>query len=374
MTTKTSGRFLIGTFAVLIFAGAITLPTAVLALTATWTPTAGGDFAWTNTANWTPSTAYPNATGDVATVSLTVTGGSQTNTLNVPITLSQLTYGGAGTVATNTMELAAGTGGSLTFATTNGNAKLFLNSETFSAAQVNVISAPVILASDLDVLVQLMGGNRKLIFTGDISETGGSRNMSLANRYFIYKGSNSYSGRTTLDMTYLDLDYRPNNASKLSPTSELRMSHSYLTATGNTAQATSQTINGLVLSNGISTATLVASTNQNLTFNLGPLSRTGLGTIKFVKTDNGSGIALFTTTSVNSNGILGGYATLGNDWAINNGAAVITNLTAYGTSSFANNTNTYVNSSLTANSNFTINSWFFTVCRKNHIAFRMSVD
>lgn len=353
MTTKQSNKWMINALVCVIFAGAITMPTAVLALTGTWNKATSGDFAWTNTANWTPSTAYPNGTGDVAIVSLTLSG-SQTNTLNVPITLSKLTYGGLGSTAYS-MEIAAGTGGSLTFASTNGNAKLIVDSANISAAQSDLISSPVVLASDLDVLLQVMGGSRKLIFTGDISETGGSRNINLANRYFVYKGSNSYSGRTTLDMTYLDLDYRPNNASKLSPTSELRMSHSYLTVTGNTAQATSQTVGGLVLSNGVSTATLVASTNQNLTFNLGAISRTGLGSIKFAKANNGSGIASFTTTSANSNGILGGYATFGNDWAINNGG-IITNLTVYGTDLFANNTNTYVNSSQTASSNFTINS------------------
>ena len=328
-------------------------PAVLSAGTATWKQTAAGTYSWNDTANWNPAT-IPNATNDVANMGVSLAG-SQTINLNIPVTLGKLTLGGNTTTA-NTMLLAAGTAGSLTFATNSGNAQLISPQPSLFNSQADVISAPITLGSDLDAYYSFSLGSRSITFSGGIGEAGGVRNMSLSGMNYIFSGNNSYSGKTTLSEGSLKLDYTLDNNSKLSSLAQLVMNSASLIMTGNTATATSQTISGLTISNSIHTITINPSPNQNVTLNIGPLARTGPGSILFKTTQSGSGQGVVTTTTANNNGILGGFATFGSDWAINNGDNVITNLTAYSINAFGSGANVTVTSVQTPAANIAINS------------------
>jgi autotransporter-associated beta strand protein len=324
----------------LVMAGVLA-PTLLLAGNATWKQTAAGSYSWNDTANWNPA-SIPNATNDVANMGVGLAG-PQTINLNIPVTLGELTFGGNNSTA-NTMLLAPGTAGSLTFATNSGNAKLISPRPSLFNAQADVISAPITLGCDLNAYYSFSLGFRTITFSGGIGEAGGARNMSLSGMNYIFSGNNSYSGKTTLSEGTLKLDYTLDNNSKLSSSALLVMNKSSLTVTGNTATATAQTVSGLTISNGVHSITVNPSLDQNVTLNIGPLTRTGPGSILFKTTKSGSGQGVITTTTANNNGILGGFVTFGSDWAINNGDNVITNLTAYSVNAFASGANVNVTS------------------------------
>jgi autotransporter-associated beta strand protein len=340
-------------FAGLMVAALLLAPAILSAGTATWKQTAAGTYSWNDTANWNPAT-IPNATNDVANMGVALAG-AQTINLNIPVTLGNLTFGG-NTATANTMLLAAGTAGSLTFATNSGNAKLISLQPSLFNSQADVISAPITLGCDLDAYYAFSLGSRSITFSGGISEVGGVRNMSLSGMNYIFSGNNTYSGKTTLSEGSLKLDYTLDNNSKLSSLAQLVMNKSSLTVTGNTATATAQTVSGVTISNGIHSITVNPSLNQNVTLNIGPLTRTGPGSILFKTTKSGSGQGVITTTTANTNGILGGFATFGSDWAINNGVNVITNLTTYSVNTFTSGTNVNVTSVQTPAANIAINS------------------
>ena len=103
---------------------------------------------------------------------------------------------------------------------------------------------------------------------------------------------------------------------------------------GNVNTANSQQFNGLAVNSGCSAIVLAATTSNPLLLSLGSISRNPGGTLDFILP---SGILSatngITTTTPNTSGILGGYATVsGTNWAVSTGTAgCITAYTAYTT-------------------------------------------
>jgi autotransporter-associated beta strand protein len=197
---RQSGRFGISALAGLMAAGFLLVPTALLAVTGTWTNTAAGSYSWNVNGNWDPNTAFPNGQDDVAYLTNNITG-NQTVDLGQAITLGRLSIGDADSwsryIITNT------TANALTFQTSSGIALLEKRGVTAHASESDVIAANMTLASDLTVsnLVNMTGNNQMLTLSGNITENGGAKKIKYATvawQGFVISGSNTYSGGTEL--------------------------------------------------------------------------------------------------------------------------------------------------------------------------------
>lgn len=184
----------------MLLLASLCLPQAVSAATYTWVPTASGTtYDWNNTANWTPSTAFPNAVDDIVNITNNIAG-AQTIRLNVPVTVGTLNLGDS-TSTYYAVTLAAGTAGSLIFQDSSGTATL---ARTTNTSAVDVISADVLLNSSL--LVSLSTGSSNGIrISGLISGANGIElgvsavpTGSSAQYLDLINTNNSYTGDTII--------------------------------------------------------------------------------------------------------------------------------------------------------------------------------
>ncbi|RYD81095.1 MAG: hypothetical protein EOP84_11480, partial [Verrucomicrobiaceae bacterium] len=125
-------------------------------------------------------------------------------------------------------------------------------------------------------------------------------------------GTNTFGGATTINGGRLVLDFATNNGNKLSATAPLNLGGGALTLNGNSTAASAQTVAGLNLTGGGSTVSVISNGGQTATVNVGSITRNGASTVNF----NVPAAGGINTTSTNTNGILGGYTTVGGiDWA-----------------------------------------------------------
>lgn len=153
------------------------------------------------------------------------------------------------------------------------------------------------------------GANLSLVKMGPGSLTINSRAVNT------YTGSTTvYAGALTLDFVNLAT---PTNL--IDSGSPLILGGGTYRITAKPSTATSQTVNGLTVNPGGSSIVLnnaVAGT-PTVSLALGAITRADTGgTVAFTIPGGGSGIS---TTTGNVNGILGGWATVGNDWAVGGG-------------------------------------------------------
>ena len=135
------------------------------------------------------------------------------------------------------------------------------------------------------------------------------------------QGNNTFTGTASANGGgNLVLDYTTNTGSKLPDTAALTLGGSAITLKGGTS--ITETILSTTLSAGASRITRDGGT---AVLQMNAITRQAGGNISF---PDGT---VATTDTANVNGILGGWATVGNDWAINSGSAdgPITALTSY---------------------------------------------
>ncbi|RYD76402.1 MAG: hypothetical protein EOP84_16935, partial [Verrucomicrobiaceae bacterium] len=147
-------------------------------------------------------------------------------------------------------------------------------------------------------------------------------------------GANTFTGSTAIQGGTLVLDHSSNNSNKLSGTAAVSLAGGNLLVQGNTGANTVVSLGGLVRGAGGGTIQVTNGAGNAATLNLGNITLppadpiTGLpvtgGSLSFVLPQNG---AITTTTAV-TNGILGGYATIGHDWATKSGSNIVP-FTAY---------------------------------------------
>lgn len=136
---------------------------------------------------------------------------------------------------------------------------------------------------------------------------------------FVFSGSNTYGGATTVNASSLTLDFTalPTATNVVNPLSVLTLNRAALTIKGQSGAATSQTFTALTISGSASTINVNANGSTGVTVNLGPITRVGNPTL-----DLPGASATFTTSSALVNGIVGGYATVnGTDWLANSSNA-----------------------------------------------------
>ena len=148
-------------------------------------------------------------------------------------------------------------------------------------------------------------------------------------------GSNTYTGNTTVSAGTLKLDFSQPDApaaniiNYTSDVSSLTLGVGTLALQGNPGTSNSQQFNGLTVNSGCSAIVLSAAASNSLLLSLGAISRGPGGTVDFTLPGGLQSAANgITTSSSNTNGILGGYLTVsGTGWAVSSGAA--DNIMAY---------------------------------------------
>lgn len=149
----------------------------------------GGNNSWTNNLNWSGDVAPTPA---AASSALIFTGTNQTSTVNGfaadsqfnGITFNNTSTGGSFTLGGNRITL----GGNITTTGTNGT-------------PTHTISLDMILNGNRSATTV---ANNSLAISGNISETGGSRNLTLSaggntNGFISLSGNNTFTGQVTLN-------------------------------------------------------------------------------------------------------------------------------------------------------------------------------
>jgi autotransporter-associated beta strand protein len=173
-------------------------------------------------------------------------------------------------------------------------------------------------------------GDRSLTLTGaGLGTVQGSINLNEGTLIkngtgrWTLAGAMTYENIAQLNGGLLVLDYRTSNTSKLNTSALITLNGGSLSLIGSDTAATSQASGGFTLLGGHADVTVANGAGQSATFGFGALNRTvGGGTINFTLPATGA----ITTGATATNGILGGFATVGGqDWAALNGF----NLTAF---------------------------------------------
>ena len=189
-------------------------------------------------------------------------------------------------------------------------------------------TGPVVINSNV-TLSAAPGGS--VAFSGNISGAGGITAASQGNGNVSLSNTNSYTGSTGLLTGQLTLDYT-------------NVTNYTVTSSGTTVGGVVPPTSPVLLSGG------TLAVNDNLSFipvyeTFASTQVANVGSVVVVNNNNGGGVqinlgpitrsggvldlpinnATFTTTSTNTNGILGGYMTVNgySDWAVNSGVADI---------------------------------------------------
>ncbi len=235
---------------------------------------------------------------------LTVSGGQLRTLANIATSGTMTISGGA------TLRLAGASGqlsgGSHSAAITNNGAL------AYSSGSNQTLSGAI-------------SGGGSLSILGDGLATTGT--LTLA-------GNNSFSGATTVSAGTLGLNYATQDFSKLADGAALTLGNAGVVLTGGTHP---ETVFSTTLTAG---ATAISQASGSATLNLNGITRNPGATVDF------GAASLATTDNTNTNGILGGYATVaGTDWAVNSTNAAdgsITALASYTNDTWAAGNNTTV--------------------------------
>jgi len=296
-------------------------------------------------------TLATGATVNVATQSINGLIFATTTTAGYTLTntaASTLTIGGGGITMNNGAQ--ATTVGDANLSLVLGAAQTWTNNSSSNALNVggNVTNSTFTLTiagvGAVNISGNIGGGSGGLTKTGT-----GTTTLS---------GTNGYTGTTTVSIGTLQVGN--GTSGSIASTSALALGGgtfggSTFILLGNTTGTTSQTVASLAVNAGASAIIVNANGGSGTTLNVKAISRSVGGTIDF----SGSGSTI--TSTGNTSGILGGYATFGGStWAVSNGASAITGLSTYASDTWAAGNNTTVTqASNTAYNNVTTYSLRF---------------
>ncbi len=321
----------------------------------------------------------PITLSGATTIGSTASGNTLTfsGAVNAPATASQITFVGSGNVAINgPVVLAAATtiassAGSLTFAGPISNL-------------ANGPSNPLTFSGSGNIAISGVLGNT----TAGVTYSGTST--------LTFNGAvvNTYTGTTTVNSGTLLIDFS-NLPATGSPatTANLINTSSKLVLGGGVfainfqpgANVTTQTLSGVTINAGASAIVFNANGNAGVTIvnsdnsvshydssvSLNGFTRNLGGTVNTTLPTIGS----VTTTTANSNGILGGWATLGGtDWAANkaDGSNIIIPLPTYTSDTWASGNNTTITLSAHTSDALTTNSLQFAAAAPDVVSLSSS--
>ena len=318
------------------------------AASGTWT-NGGADNNWQSASNWSPG--MPGATSGFTSTDTAIftTVGSGTINLGNLINVQSISFGAGsanangfvigdandtlnlsnsgttlmGTGVTSTQQIGV-VGTTINLANGATQSYAFTNNSATSSAKLNV--AGNVVGNSTGVTTLTLGGANGGTVSGNISVATGTLAVTKTGAgTWALTGSNAYNGATTVNGGgTLDIGGSSSTGSITGSTLALGSSVTWFggklsyTRTGANTQAFAST----ALNAGASTIENLASSG---TITLGAITRAAGGVVSF------TGPGSITTSSPNSNGILGGYATFGDStWAVANGAgSAITGLSSY---------------------------------------------
>ncbi len=280
---------------------------------------------------------------------------SQTNTSNLVTRLGA--NNGLATAASVAVSYAtnegfdlAGFNQSLIGISAGGSTSLIGNSSTTSDSTLTLTGTSTWGGVIADAF--LGSGSRKT----NLTVNGGSVTLTRAN---------TYSGATTVtNYGALNIDFSVYSIAGniVSGSSALTLNGSALTVKGKSSTSNTQSFTSTTFNSGasVATGTRGTGTSPNLLVNLGPLTRNTAATVDFIlPAGTQSSTNGFITATINTNGILGGWATVsGSDWASNNGTDIVA-YASYTNDTWAGGNNTTVTADGTPASGSTTNSLRF---------------
>lgn len=165
-----------------------------------------------------------------------------------------------------------------------------------------------------------LGGTRGGTIAGVIQNNNATYRAGFAKRgsgTWTLQGDNTYTGNSSAaGGGNLVLDYTTNTGSKLSDIATLTLGGSTITLKG--GSGLTEVVTNTTVSAG---ASFITRDGGDTKLQLNAITRQEGGTIEFANA------TIADTTSAGTNGILGGYATLGDNWAV--GGSPITALASY---------------------------------------------
>ncbi len=286
----------------------------------------------------TPVTASPNAT-NIETAGGAITA-SAANVLPIG---SQLLFSAASTTFNmgGFDQSVAGLSSPAAVNTVSGNGAV---SGGNSAATLNLIGGSSLTFSGV-----ISGANLSLAQNGT-----GNQTLTTAAVLLSGTGYDSFAGATTINAGTLTLDASnaTSGANLINPSSALTLAGGTLAVkfrSGSTA--TNQTFVGTTVGLGASAIAINVNGNTAATSGLalGSITRSGMGATM----DFGTPLSIgnITTSTENTSGILGGWATInkGTGWAVNSAASGPGNVAALGSGSYTNDTWTDGNNTTVTN-------------------------
>ena len=258
----------------------------------------------------------------------------------------------------------AGSGaGQLTLAS-NASYQTLLGGESEATVSAKIALASWVVSSTTFTPMFTVGDGQSdvdLTISGIISGSGTVPFTKFGPGVLKLTNINTYTGATQAQMGTLLLDYRATNGSILPTTGQLQLGSGSLTSIGSNGRVTLigndnsvvsgptvQNVNGLQLAIGSSNTIDMRPQSQSLTLNLGAITRLAGSTLNFAI--GTSILTTVTTTTANTNNILGPYAVVnGLDWASASGSSpfTIAKFTAYVNDTYSANANVNVTTSAT---------------------------
>lgn len=252
-------------------------------------------------------------------VNATNTAGNQSNAI-VFANNSALPSGYLSTLDINGAGVAYNLGGNIVYAAAGGN----------SGTSTIMGTGTLNLNGNRTFDVRPSAGTAtELVVSATIADGSGSGRTvtKTRNGTLVFSGDNSYTGSTTVSEGVLRLDYGSNTGTKLSASAGLTLGGGTLELVGNSSFAVTETTSGVTFARGANYVSLDSGAGPGVTLELGTFAAPAVGaTVNFDLPAVGAVRGTFS----NTNGILGGFATVNrrsfaaNDGSGNVAAAVVT--------------------------------------------------
>lgn len=280
------------------------------------TVTIGSVTAASNTGGPTGTLSFDAGTFDVNTLTMGTKSGNSTGTARATLDI------GGGTFTVNTaFTMGSQSGLGAANSTVNLTGGTLSSSSAITKGTGSVTSTINLNGGILDLNSNAIGSGSEVIILNAQSGTlrnlgelnGGGALIKSTTGTLILAGTNNYTGAATANAGILSI------TGTLNPLSSLAVGGGTVSFSG----AAPQTVSGLTINAGSSTVTNTNAGTTNV-LNVGAITRNAGGIVNFANATATNNV--IQTSTANSNGILGTWAFVGSDFAMNDGSG---NIVAY---------------------------------------------